>query len=143
MFYSAIIFIHNSTVFKWFDLGHLPIEDKVSTLVCPGPLGNGIADDPAREGDVLLPGYTHCAPDRPNACGNCVEKGGMKRRGWAGSCLKRGQHFIFYNYIFIIAYIINIFFIPYQRYCLKLLVAMYKSERFYLIMILIMEIIGP
>ena len=33
-----------------------------------------------------------------------------------GSCLKTGQHSIFFNYTFISAYKI-FFFIPYQRYC--------------------------
>ena len=33
-----------------------------------------------------------------------------------GSCLKTGQHSIFFNYTFISAYEIY-FFIPYQRYC--------------------------
>ena len=73
----------------------------------------------------------------------------VQRGSYEGSCLKTGQHFVFAIkyyvtsdiwcitlYIYYCLYNIHIL-IPYQRYCLKKF--MFKSQRFYLIMILIME----
>ena len=54
-----------------------------------------------------------------------------------GSCLKTGQHLIFFNYIFITADI-YIFFDSVSKILFKIF--MYKSQRFYLIMILISSI---
>ena len=59
-----------------------------------------------------------------------------------GSCLKTGQHFIF-ALLYIHYCLRNVYFlIPYQRYLLFKFF-MYTSQRFYLIMILIMENFAP